>query len=54
QKGYERGLYTLLAVLDSRNALFRIRTLQLEAIRQYAEAQASIEALTRPAQTKQN
>ncbi len=54
QQGYERGLYTLLAVLDSRNALFRIRTLQLEAIRQYAEAQASIEALTRPAQTKQN
>ncbi len=47
--GYERGQYTQLAVLESREALFEVREAYLDALQRYATAQAAIEALTRPA-----
>lgn len=49
EAGYERGQFTQLSVLESRNALFEVREAYLEALRRYAVAQAEIEALTRPA-----
>lgn len=49
EAGYERGQFTQLSVLESRNALFEVREAYLEAQRRYAVAQAEIEALTRPA-----
>lgn len=49
EKGYERGQFTLLFVLESRATLFEIRETYLDALRRYATAQAQIEALTRPA-----
>jgi cobalt-zinc-cadmium efflux system outer membrane protein len=47
--GYQRGQFTLLAVLESRQTLFDVREAYLDAIIRYAEAKAEIEALTRPA-----
>lgn len=47
QSGYERGQYTLLAVLESQAALFEIREAQLGSIARYAAALAQIESLTR-------
>ncbi len=49
EEGYRRGQYTLLNVLESRQTLFEIREAYLDALSQYALAQATIEALTRPA-----
>lgn len=49
ETGYERGQFTQLSVLESRNALFEVREAYLEALRRYVIAQAEIEALTRPA-----
>jgi cobalt-zinc-cadmium efflux system outer membrane protein len=49
QDGYERGQFTLLSVLESRSTLFEIRETYLDALSRYANAQAQIEALTRPA-----
>lgn len=49
ETGYERGQFTLLSVLDSRQALFEIREAYLDALSRYAVAQSRIEALTRPA-----
>ncbi|MDP0499694.1 MAG: TolC family protein [Verrucomicrobiota bacterium JB022] len=48
QSGYERGQFTILSVLDSRQALFEVREAQLDALRRYAQALAQVEALTRP------
>ena len=48
QKGYERGQFTMLAVLESRRALFEIRQSHLDALERYASALVAIEALTRP------
>lgn len=47
--GYERGQFTLLSVLESRSTLFEIRETYLDALSRYANAQAQIESLTRPA-----
>ncbi|MBC2593949.1 TolC family protein [Ruficoccus amylovorans] len=47
--GYERGQYTQLAVLESRQTFFEIREASLVALQRYAAAQAQIQALTRPA-----
>ena len=47
--GYERGQYTQLDVLESRQTLFEIREAYLDALQRYASAQADIQALTRPA-----
>jgi cobalt-zinc-cadmium efflux system outer membrane protein len=47
--GYERGQYTQLDVLTSRETLFDIREAYLDALQRYAAAQAEIQALTRPA-----
>jgi len=49
EDGYERGQFTLLSVLESRSTLFEIRETYLDALSRYANAQAQIEALTRPA-----
>lgn len=54
EKGYERGQFTLLFVLESRATLFEIRETYLDALRRYATAQAGIEALTRPASINTN
>lgn len=51
--GYERGQYTQLAVLESREVLFEVREAYLDALQRYASAQATIEALTRPASLQQ-
>jgi len=51
--GYERGQFTQLAVLESREALFEVREAYLDALQRYASAQAAIEALTRPASLQQ-
>lgn len=51
--GYERGQFTQLAVLESREALFEVREAYLDALQRYATAQAAIEALTRPANLTQ-
>lgn len=53
EAGYERGQFTQLAVLQSRNTLFEVRESYLEAVQRYALAQAEIEALTRPAALQQ-
>lgn len=47
QTGYERGQFTLLAVLESRSALFEIRDSRLNALSRYARSLARIESLTR-------
>jgi cobalt-zinc-cadmium efflux system outer membrane protein len=47
--GYQRGLFTLVAVLESRGNLFQIRNQYLEALKRYQQAQATIERLTLPA-----
>ncbi len=49
QTGYERGQFNLLAVLESRSALFEIRESRLNALSRYARSLARIEALIRPA-----
>lgn len=49
QTGYERGQFNLLAVLESRSALFEIRESRLAALSRYARSLARIEALIRPA-----
>lgn len=49
ETGYERGQFTQLSVLESRNALFEVREAYLEALRRYAISQAEIESLTRRA-----
>ena len=51
EAGYERGQFTILAVLESRAALFAIREAQLDSIARYAAALARIESLTRPSST---
>lgn len=48
EKGYERGQFTLLSVLESRRTLFEIRETYLDALSRYAIAQARIETITRP------
>ena len=48
-KGYQRGQYTQLAVLESRAALFEVRQRYLQALGEHAQAQATIESLTKPA-----
>jgi len=50
--GYERGQFTQLAVLESRQILFKVRETYLDALTRYARAKAEIEALTRPATLK--
>ena len=49
ETGYERGQFTLLSVLDSRQALFEIREAYLDSLNRYALAQSRIQALIRPA-----
>lgn len=49
EAGYQRGQFTLLSVLDSRQALFGIREAWLESMNRYASALAEVRALTRPA-----
>ncbi|WP_221033153.1 TolC family protein [Actomonas aquatica] len=49
EAGYQRGQFTLLAVLESRGALIEVRAAQLENLRRAHRAAARIEALTRPA-----
>jgi cobalt-zinc-cadmium efflux system outer membrane protein len=46
--GYDRGQYTQLDVLTSRETLFDIREAYLDALQRYAAAQAEVQALTRP------
>lgn len=48
QDGYERGIITLLNVLDARSSLFEIRSEMLDATQLYLSAQATIERLTSP------
>ncbi|MDA3875207.1 MAG: TolC family protein [Kiritimatiellae bacterium] len=48
EAGYERGHFSLIAVLESRGTLFEIRESYLDALSRYASAQARIQALTRP------
>ena len=47
EEGYQRGQFRQLAVLESRQTLFKIRESQLEALARYAEAQSAINAITR-------
>jgi len=47
--GYQRGLFTLIAVLESRGNLFEIHNQFLDALKRYQLAQATIERLTLPA-----
>ena len=49
ETGYERGQFNLLAVLESRSALFEIRESRLAALSRYARSLARIETLIRPA-----
>lgn len=49
QEGYKRGQFTLLGVLESREALYEIRSARLDALERLARARARIKALTRPA-----
>jgi outer membrane protein, heavy metal efflux system len=49
EKGYERGQFDQLEVLESRGMLFEIREAYLNALQRYAIAQAEILALTLPA-----
>ena len=49
EKGYDRGQFDQLTVLESRGMLFEIREAYLDALRRYAIAHAEIVALTRPA-----
>ncbi|MCZ6674433.1 MAG: TolC family protein, partial [Verrucomicrobia bacterium] len=46
QTGYQRGQFSLQAVLGSREALFEIRQQQFDAISQYLKAKTQIENLT--------
>ena len=47
EEGYQRGQFRQLAVLESRQTLFKIRESQLDALARYAEAQSAINAITR-------
>lgn len=49
EKGYEQGIYTLVNVLESRQALFEVREIYLEALQRYAQAQAVIKSITEAA-----
>lgn len=49
EEAYRRGQFTLVAVLESRRALFDIRHQYLEALQRYQQALAVIERLTLPA-----
>ncbi|QYY35004.1 TolC family protein [Ruficoccus sp. ZRK36] len=46
--GYERGQYTQLDVLSSRETLFEVREAYLGALQRYTAAQIEIQTLTRP------
>jgi outer membrane protein TolC len=47
EAGYQRGQFGQLAVLESRQTLFKIREAHLEALTRYAKAQSAISAITR-------
>ena len=47
EAGYQRGQFRQLAVLESRQTLFKIRESYLDALSRYAQAQSAISALTR-------
>lgn len=44
--GYERGQFDLLTVLESREALFEVRQVRLDALARYVKASTRIERLT--------
>lgn len=46
--GFERGQFTQLAVLESRQMLAEMQEAYLEALARYAKAQTELQALTRP------
>jgi len=48
-KGFERGVYSQLRVIDARETLFEIRKTYLDALGRFARAQAEIESITMPA-----
>lgn len=48
EHGYERGQFGFLAVLESRQALFEMRQIHLNALRRYSQAESTIRTLTRP------
>lgn len=48
KSGYEKGLITLLNVLEARKDLFEIRSEMLDATQRYLSAQIEIEKLTTP------